>query len=99
MTRKAKTWTAKIEILSTTPPSQRDIRLFPIEAVSIHDAARFAANQCALRLFGQNGQSGFLSNIEEDEPGAFLVTIGEWMGGGIQRGVTLKIILKEAVSA
>ena len=85
-------WTANVQVFGVTPEDGSPLSIFPIEADSGIDAARSAANSTALALFGEGGQSGFVNQVEPD---LYMATVGVYAGGGLSRGRSAQILIRE----
>jgi hypothetical protein len=85
-------WTANIQVFGVTPDDGSPLSIFPIEADTEIDAARSAAKSTALALFGREGEAGF---VNQTEPHLYMATVGVYFGGGIGRGRSAQILIRE----
>jgi len=85
-------WTANVDVHGVTPQDNTCFGIFPIEADSESDAARSAAKSTALALFGKHGEAGF---VNQSEPHLYMATVGVYAGGGLSRGRSAQILIRE----
>lgn len=85
-------WIANVEVHGVTPEDGTPLSIFPILADNRIEAARSAANSAALALFGPQGEAGF---VNETEPNTFMTTMGVYAGGGLSRGRSASILIRE----
>ena len=85
-------WTANVQVFGVTPEDGSPLSIFPIEADSESDAARSAAKSTALALFGKHGEAGF---VNQNDPHLYMATVGVYAGGGLSRGRSAQILIRE----
>ena len=86
-------WIANVVVEMPRPIARADYSLFPIEADSEGDAARNAVQSVAKVLYGEHASVGFMNAVEGDN--FFRANIGEYIGGGIIKGTSLSILIRE----
>ena len=67
--------------------------IFPFPADSEADAARWAADAAAKKLFGEYGQSTFVNQIA-DQP-LYKANVGLYQGAGVTKGKSLSILIRK----
>jgi hypothetical protein len=85
-------WTANVDVHGATPQDSTVFGVFPIEADNEIDAARNAARSVAEALYGSGAIEGFINQIE---PHLYAATVGVYVGGGLTRGRSAQILIRE----
>jgi hypothetical protein len=86
-------WTANVDVHGVKPQDSTIFGIFPIEADSEIDAARLAAKSAAEALFGKEGEAGFIN--QTDLSHVYMATVGVYFGGGLSRGRSAQILIRE----
>ena len=84
-------WIANVTVLYTFPSQYRDMNLFPIPADSEIDAARWAAEKCAVVLYKNNPNVSCVQPVEGNN--LFKASIGDYHNG-VTRGCSLSILIR-----
>jgi hypothetical protein len=86
-------WTANINVHGATPEESSVYSLCPIPADSESDAARYAALTVARAMFGAEGDASYVNQTAK--PGVYMATVGVYIGQGVTRGQSAKILIRE----
>ena len=91
-------WTASVTVFGVTPQQAQTFNLIDFAADSEADAARFAAEASAKRIYGDEGSSGFINNIKtfinNTEAPLYIASIGYYDGRGVTRGRSISILIR-----
>lgn len=83
-------WTAHVTALAARPQEVETFNLISYDADSEADAARWASDAAAKRLYGDAGTTTFMETT--DAP-LYVTSIGLYEGRGVTRGRGLKILI------
>ena len=84
-------WTANVTVFSITPQERQTFNLIDFAADSEPDAARFAAEAGAKRVYGEEGSVSFVNSI--DAP-LYMASIGYYDRHGVTRGRSIQILIR-----
>lgn len=84
-------WIANVTVFSTTPLTGQQFNLIDFAADSEIDAARFAAEASAKRVYGNEGSVSF---VNQTNGPLYMATIGFYDGHGITRGRSVEILIR-----
>ena len=88
-------WTASVTVFGVTPQQAQTFNLIDFAADSEADAARFAAEASARRVYGEEGSASFVNHT--DAP-LYMASIGYYDGHGVTRGRTISILLHRVIA-
>ena len=83
-------WTANVRVFGVTPQEAQTFNLIAFTADSEADAARFAAEASARRVYGEEGSASFVNHT--DAP-LYMASIGYYDGRGVTRGRSVEILI------
>lgn len=83
-------WTAHVKVFGVTPQETQTFNLIGFDADSEGDAAQFAAEASAKRLYGDEGTRSFVNPT--DSP-LYMASIGYYDGHGVTRGRSIEMLI------
>ena len=87
-------WTANVTVFGVTPQEIQTFNLIDFAADSETDAARFAAEASAKRVYGEEGSSSFVNHSHADAS-LYMASIGYYdvRHGSVTRGRSIEILI------